>query len=173
MQVYHLHVFNERRDEMAFSLNKVIIIGNLGNDPEFRTTPQGLQVCQFRVATNERLPDKSGSGWRDETEWHRVVVFGSTAEYASKTLKKGSKVCVEGRNKTRSYEKNGETHFVTEIIARNIVFLDSKGERSGATSPDSFESEVDTTSFYLNDIQDNTTSQVSKDYPSDDDDLPF
>lgn len=171
MQACPLHVFGERRNKMAFSLNKVIIIGNLGSDPDFRTTPQGLQVCQFRVATNERLPDKSG-GWRDETEWHRVVVFGSTAEYASKVLRKGSKVCVEGRNKTRSYEKNGETHFITEIIARNIVFLDSKGERS-TLSPDSFESEIDTTSFYLNDIQDNTESQIPKDYPSDDDDLPF
>ncbi len=150
---------------MAFSLNKVIIVGNLGSDPEFRVTPQGTQICQLRVATNENIPDKSG-GWRKETEWHRVVVFGSLAEYASKVLRKGSKVCIEGRNKTRQYERDGVTHFITEVIARNIVFLDPKAERE---APQSFAADIDTTSYYTNDIQEFPDAPVDPE----EDDLPF
>lgn len=157
---------------MAFTLNKVIIIGNLGTDPEFRITPQGLQICRFRVATTENFRDKSGN-WQKDTEWHNVVVFGPIAETSSKFLKKGSKVCIEGRNKTRSYEVDGKRFYITEVIARSVVFLDSRIDRESATLPPFEDNFADPTSFYINDIQDNATEQNSPNYSSEDDDLPF
>ncbi|ROL56842.1 single-stranded DNA-binding protein [Bacteroidetes/Chlorobi group bacterium MS-B_bin-24] len=159
---------------MPFSMNKVIIIGNLGADPEFRTTPQGVNVCRFRVATTERYRDRSGN-WQDDTEWHNVVVFGPLAETASRMLKRGSKVCVEGRNKTRHYEKNGETHYITEVIARSIVYLDPKSERQTTESASVVNDYVDTTSYYLSDIQD-VDSEPSNPIDAEnleEDDLPF
>ncbi len=155
-------------------MNKVIIIGNLGADPEFRTSPQGVNICRFRVATTERYRDRNGN-WQDDTEWHNVVVFGPAAETASRMLKKGSKVCIEGRNKTRQYEKNGETHYITEVIARSIVYLDSRGERSTSDVSSSFSDFTDTTSYYLSDVQDiEPTANSSLDTDSlEEDDLPF
>ncbi len=159
---------------MAFSMNKVIIIGNLGADPEFRTTPQGVNICRFRVATTERFRDRNGN-WQDDTEWHNVVVFGPAAENASRMLKKGSKVCIEGRNKTRQYEKNGQTHYITEVIARSIVYLDSRGERSTPEVSSAFSDFADTTSYYLSDVQDiEPIANPSSDTDSlEEDDLPF
>lgn len=157
---------------MAFSFNKVIIIGNLGNVPEFRVTAQGLQICRFRVATSESYRDKSGN-WKRETEWHNIVVFGPSAELSSRFLKKGSKVAIEGRIRTRSYDVDGKRFYITEVIARNVGFLDSKVD-SEATSLHTFEDEFnDPTSFYINDVQDSSTGQIYQDHETEDDDLPF
>ena len=108
-------------------MNRVILIGNLGADPESRTTPNGACVANLRVATSERRKDKDG-GWTDHTEWHRVSVFGKTAENVGKFLHKGSKVGVEGRLTTRQYtDKDGVEKYSTEIVAENVEFLSGKG----------------------------------------------
>jgi len=119
-------------------MNRITIIGNLGNDPELRTIPSGSKVCTIRVATTESYKDKNGE-WKDSTEWHNVVLWDYLADNAYKYLKKGSKVCIEGKNKTSTYEKDGVTHYKTDIQAREMIFLDPKpyssaGERSEGSS---------------------------------------
>lgn len=108
------------------SVNKVILIGNLGKDPDMRFTNQQFAVCSFSVATNERRKDQSGN-WGDHTEWHNIVTFGKVAENCSTYLKKGSKVYVEGRLQTRKWQdKEGRDRYTTEIIAFTVQFLSSR-----------------------------------------------
>ncbi|MCX7908957.1 MAG: single-stranded DNA-binding protein [Ignavibacteria bacterium] len=156
---------------MPFSMNKVIIIGRLGAEPEFRTSPQGVSLCRFRVATNERYRDRNGE-WKEETEWHNVVAFGPLAETANRLLRKGHRVCVEGRNKTRSYEKNGVTSYITEIIARSIVYLESRGEREPVETQ-GYDEFADPTSYYINDIQSEPFTSSEGQKTEEEDDLPF
>ena len=112
---------------MAFSLNRVTLVGRLGQDPELRTIPSGAQVCTFSVATDESY--LTNGEWKKETEWHRVVCWVKLAEQASKNLKKGSMICVEGKIKRREYDKDGIKQYMTEIRAMTLVFLE-KGEKS-------------------------------------------
>ncbi len=113
-------------------MNKAIIIGNLGQDPEVRYTTSGAMVTNISVATTERWKDKNGER-REETEWHRVVAFGKLAEIMAEYLKKGKKVMVEGRMKTDQYEKDGETRYSHQIIAKEMEMLDSReGSQNGA-----------------------------------------
>ncbi len=108
-------------------INKVIIIGNLGKDPELRHTPQGQAVANFPVATSESWNDKQGQK-QERTEWHRVVVWGKLAELCGKYLSKGRKAYVEGRLQTRAWDdKDGQKRYTTEIIANTVQFLDSAG----------------------------------------------
>jgi single-strand DNA-binding protein len=107
------------------SLNKVMIIGNLGRDPEMRYTPSGLPVTQFSVAVNRNTRDDAGE-WKKETEWFRVVLFREQAERAAEWLRKGTKVFIEGRLQTRQYEKDGQTHYMTEVIAERFANLDPR-----------------------------------------------
>jgi len=107
------------------SLNKCLIIGNLGRDPEMRYTPSGTAVTQFSVAVNRNSRDESGE-WKKETEWFRVVLFRENAERAAEWLRKGTKVFVEGRIQTRQYEKDGQTHYMTELIADRFANLDPR-----------------------------------------------
>lgn len=107
------------------SLNKVMIIGNLGRDPEMRYTPSGLPVTQFSVAVNRNTRDDSGE-WKKETEWFRIVLFRDQAERAAEWLRKGTKVYIEGRLQTRQYEKDGQTHYMTEVIAERFANLDPR-----------------------------------------------
>jgi len=103
-------------------MNKVIISGNLGQKPEVRKANSGNSVGNFSVATNQRV--KKGDEWVDNTEWHRIVVFGKTAENCERFLDKGSKVIVEGRIQYRSYEdKEGNQRKATEIVANNVEFM--------------------------------------------------
>ena len=103
-------------------MNRVIISGNLGQKPEVRQANSGTAVCNFSIATNDRV--KKGDEWVDDTQWHRIVVFGKQAENCEKYLDKGSKVIVEGKIRTRSYEdKQGNPRKSTEIIANNVEFL--------------------------------------------------
>ncbi len=119
---------------MAGGVNKVILIGNLGADPEMRYTPSGAAVCELRLATNESWTDRSGER-QERTEWHRVVVWGKRAEVVSKYLSKGRQVYVEGRIRTRSWEdKEGNKRYTTEIIADTVQFL---GGRDGGGRDDS------------------------------------
>lgn len=111
---------------MAAGLNRVMIIGNLGRDPEVRYTQSGLAICKLSVGVTERV--KSGDTWKDETEWFRVVVFGKTAENAGQYLQKGRQVHVEGRLKTDTYkDKDGVEKKSTEVVANSVLFLGSNG----------------------------------------------
>jgi single-strand DNA-binding protein len=101
----------------------VMPIGNLGRDPEIRYSQQGLAVVNFSIATSEQWTDKNTGEKQEKTEWHRVVAFGKPAEILEKYLSKGSQVYIEGRLQTRNYEKDGQTHYITEIIVSNFQFL--------------------------------------------------
>lgn len=114
---------------MARSVNKVIIVGNLGQDPEIRTTPQGTPVGTINVATSDSYKDKNGE-WQENTEWHRITLWDYMADTAGKYLHKGSKVYIEGKLQTKSYEKDGITRYVTEIRAVQLVLLDSNPNSS-------------------------------------------
>ena len=107
-------------------VNKVILIGNLGKDPELKTTDGGGKVVNFSIATSESYTDKSGKKI-DKTEWHNIVAWGVTAENIAKYLSKGSKVYVEGKLQTRSWDdKDGVKKYTTEIVATQVTFLDGK-----------------------------------------------
>ena len=114
---------------MAKSVNKVILIGNLGKDPEIKYTPSGTPVAKFSLATNERYKDKSGE-WQDRTEWHNIVAWQRLAEIVGEYVKKGNKLYVEGRLQTSSWEdkQSGEKKYRTEIIAQDLVLLGGRGE---------------------------------------------
>ena len=115
------------------SVNKVILIGNLGADPEMRTTSAGESICNLRLATTDKWKDKTTSDMREATEWHRVVLYRRLAEIAGEYLKKGSPVYVEGRLRTRKWQdKNGIERFSTEIEGNELKMLRSKA--SGAES---------------------------------------
>jgi single-strand DNA-binding protein len=117
---------------MAGGVNKVILVGNLGADPDMRYTPSGQGVCELRVATSESWNDKNGQR-QERTEWHRIVVWGKRAEVCSKYLSKGRQVYVEGRIQTRSYDdKDGNKRYITEIIAADVQFLGGGGREGGA-----------------------------------------
>lgn len=118
---------------MAKSVNKVILIGNLGKDPEVKYTPNGTAVAKFSLATNQRYKDKEGQ-WQDRTEWHNIVAWERLAEIAGEYLKKGRTVYIEGRLQTRSWDdKNtGEKKYMTEIVANDLVLLGARdGEDRG------------------------------------------
>ena len=117
------------------SVNKVILVGNLGKDPEVKYTPQGTPVAKLTLATNERYKDKDGQ-WQDRTEWHNVVLWQRLAEIAGEYLKKGGKVYIEGRLQTRSWEdkQTGEKKYRTEIVGNDIVLLSGRGEGGGEGS---------------------------------------
>jgi single-strand DNA-binding protein len=122
---------------MARSLNKVMLIGNLGKDPELRYTTSGTAVATFSLATNESWRDADGN-LQERTEWHNIVAWKKLAEICGEWLKKGKKVYIEGRIQTRSYEdKNtGAKRYITEIVASDMVMLDGKpagGSEAGAT----------------------------------------
>ncbi|NHA15192.1 single-stranded DNA-binding protein [Thioalkalivibrio sp. XN279] len=118
---------------MARGINKVILVGNLGADPESRTTPGGLTVTNFNVATSDRRRDKQSGDWVEETEWHRIVMFDKLAETAREYLRKGSQVYVEGRLQTRKWQdKDGNDRYTTEIVARDMQML---GGRPGGGAP--------------------------------------
>src|SRR5579872_4313782 len=112
------------------SVNKVILIGNLGADPELKYTPSSRPLCNLRVATTEVFKDKSGQR-QERTEWHRVTVWGDQAENCSKYLAKGRSVYIEGKLQTRSYEKEGQKHYATDVVADRVVFLGGGGGGGG------------------------------------------
>ena len=109
-------------------INKVILIGNLGQDPEVRYMPNGGAVCNITVATSETWKDKNTGEQQEKTEWHRVVMFRRLAEIAGEYLKKGSKVYVEGSLRTRKWQDNsGQDRYTTEIVANDMQMLDTRG----------------------------------------------
>jgi single-strand DNA-binding protein len=114
------------------SVNKVTLLGNLGKDPEVKYTPQGTAVAKLALATNERYKDKEGQ-WQDRTEWHNVVLWQRLAEIAGEYLKKGSKVYIEGKLQTRSWEdkQTNQKRYMTEVVANDLVLLGGRGEGAG------------------------------------------
>jgi single-strand DNA-binding protein len=116
---------------MAEGLNRVLLLGNLGADPELRVTPGGQAVLKLRLATNESYLDKNQVR-QERTEWHRVTVWGRRAEALGKILTKGDSLFIEGRLQTSSYEKNGEKRYSTDIIASNIILSGGRGRGEGA-----------------------------------------
>src|SRR4051812_22803685 len=117
---------------MARGVNKVILVGNLGKDPELKYTPQGTAVAKFSLATSEKYKDKAGE-WQERTEWHNLVAWARTAEVAAEYLKKGSTVFVEGRLRTDSWDdkETGQKKYRTEIIVNELVMLGGRGEGGG------------------------------------------
>ena len=117
---------------MAEGLNRVILIGNLGQDPELRFTQSGQGVMSIRMATTESYFDNNSKERKERTEWHTVVVWGKRGEALNKILSKGSRICVEGRLQTRSWEgKDGGKRYTTEVNATNVVLLGGRGEGGG------------------------------------------
>jgi single-strand DNA-binding protein len=117
------------------TVNKVILVGNLGRDPEVRTSQGGMTIASLNIATTERRKDKDGN-WGEHTEWHKVALFGKTADNAAKFLKKGRQVYVEGRLQTRKWQdKEGQDRYTTEVVADDLRFLGG-GEGGGGGQRD-------------------------------------
>ena len=120
---------------MARGINKVILIGNLGADPETRAMPSGSSVANLRIATTESWRDKQSGEQQERTEWHRVALFGRLAEVAGEYLRKGSQVYIEGSLRTRKWQdKQGNERYSTEIVANDMQMLGGRGGGSGAGS---------------------------------------
>ncbi|MFN5012173.1 MAG: single-stranded DNA-binding protein [Gammaproteobacteria bacterium] len=117
---------------MARGINKVILVGNLGQDPETKAMPSGMTVCNLRLATSESWKDKQTGEMKEQTEWHSVAMFGRLAEIAGEYLRKGSQVYIEGRLRTRKWQdKEGRDRYTTEIIANEMQMLGSRGGGMG------------------------------------------
>lgn len=155
---YH---FYRRGTPMAKGINKVILIGNLGADPEVRYMPNGNAVANASIATSEAWKDKASGESQERTEWHRVVFYNRLAEIVGEYLKKGAKVYVEGKLRTRKWEdKDGKERYTTEIIADSMQMLD--GRSTGGTSFDRGES--------VGSHQSSESMPVAEGF---DDDIPF
>ena len=141
-------------------INKVIIVGNLGQDPEIKYTAGGAAVTTLSIATSDSWKDKDSGMDQERTEWHRVVLWRRLAEVAGEYLKKGSKVYIEGQLQTRKWEQEGQTRYTTEIIARDMQFLDSRGSSNNESTQKSSE------------MNDQSAADVP-DSSIDDDDIPF
>ena len=141
-------------------INKVIIVGNLGQDPEIKYTAGGAAVTTLSIATSDSWKDKDSGMDQERTEWHRVVLWRRLAEIAGEYLKKGSKVYIEGQLQTRKWEQEGQTRYTTEIIARDMQFLDSRGSSNTSSAQKSSE------------MNDQSAADVP-DSAIDDEDIPF
>lgn len=115
-------------------MNRVILIGRVGKDPEVKRFDNGGIIANFSIATDESYRNKQGEKV-EATEWHNVSMNGKLAEVAEKWIKKGSKIAIEGKNKTRSYDKNGEKRYVTEVVASAFEFVESAKSDSGSQAP--------------------------------------
>ncbi len=159
---------------MARGVNKVILVGNLGQDPELRYTGSGTAVCNLRLATNESYKDASGE-WVERTEWHSVVTWGRLAEICNEYLTKGSQVYFEGSLQTRSYDdKDGNTKYVTEVKAREMMMLSGRGEGGGSYSDSAPAARPAKPAAAAKAATPSTAADSGDDYTFEpDDDLPF
>jgi len=118
------------------SVNRAIVVGNLGKDPEVRYTQGGQPVANFTVATNEKWTDKTSGQLQERTEWHRIVVWGKLAEICGEYLKKGRQAFIEGRLQTREWtDKEGKKQYSTEIVANNVQFIGARPDGAGTGAP--------------------------------------
>lgn len=152
---------------MAKGLNKVMLIGNLGQDVELSALPNGDAVCTLSIATTESWKDKNTGQRVEKTEWHRVVAFKRLAEVCNQFLSKGSKVYVEGSLRTRKWDKNGETRWTTEIVCKDMQMLDTKDKQDNNRSSNANGSQQSYTAP--------ASSQQHQPQPPDnfDEDIPF
>jgi len=144
-------------------VNKVIVLGNLGADPELRSSPSGVTTCRLSIATSMNWTDKNSGEKKEKTEWHRVVFFGRSAEVIDQYLKKGQQLYIEGRLQTSKYEKDGIERYSTDIIGESFNFISSTGSSSNNNQ-------------FANDINQDTNSNNKQEKPSADDfedDIPF
>ena len=135
-------------------VNKAIIVGNVGSDPDIRTMPNGNQVVNLSIATSDEWKDKNTGEKKEKTEWHRCVFFNKIADIAAQYVNKGSKLYVEGRLQTRSYEQDGVKKYSTEIVVNDMQMLDSKNTNSN------------------NEVKEASNNDIAK-FDSFDDDIPF
>ncbi len=119
-------------------VNKVILVGNVGNDPEFRVMPNGNGVANVSLATSETWKDKNTGDQQEKTEWHRVIFFNRLAEIVEQYVKKGTKLFIEGRLQTRSWEQDGVKRYTTEIVASEMQMLDSRASAGADTGGNAF-----------------------------------
>lgn len=155
---------------MARGVNKVILVGNLGRDPEVRYSPNGQAVANVTLATSESWKDKTSGEKQERTEWHRIVFFGRLAEIAGEYLKKGAQIYVEGRLQTRKWQdKDGHDRYTTEIVANDMQML---GSRGGAGAPsDNFNQDQSATNENSSGVEAKKAKPaVAGDF---DDDIPF
>jgi single-strand DNA-binding protein len=144
-------------------VNKVIVLGNLGADPELRSSPSGVTTCRLSIATSMNWTDKNSGEKKEKTEWHRVVFFGRSAEVIDQYLKKGQQLYIEGRLQTSKYEKDGIERYSTDIIGESFNFISGSGS-SGNNNQ------------FANDINQDTNSNTKQEKPNADDfedDIPF
>lgn len=152
---------------MARGINKVILVGNIGNDPETRFLPNGNPVASFSVATSEAWKDKQTGEKQERTEWHRVVAFNRLGEIAGEYLRKGSKVYVEGSLRTRKWQdQQGADRYMTEIIAAELQMLDGKGTSVTPAAP------TKSSQAYSQESMEHATP-AGMEQPMMDDDIPF
>lgn len=153
---------------MAKSLNKVQLIGNLGQDPEVKALQSGTSVANISIATTESYKDRNGQ-WQDKTEWHRVVLWDYMADNAAKYLKKGSKIYIEGKLETRSWESDGVTKYVTEVRAMSMIMLDGRQDSDGSnySGGSSYNQSQNAPSYQT---KQNQAAEAPED---DDDEVPF
>ena len=156
---------------MAKSVNKVILLGNVGKDPEIRVLPSGQPVANFSIATSERFKDQQGN-WQDRTEWHNLVAFQRTAEIIRDYVKKGSKLYVEGKIQTRSWDdkESGQKRYRTEIIVNDLSLLSGRGEEGGPSGSSQRSSSGNTASF---DQRPSGGDDYAHSTEITDDDIPF
>jgi single-strand DNA-binding protein len=156
-------------------INKVILLGNLGKDPELRRTANQTAVCTFSLATGERRRDAQGN-WVDHTEWHNVVVFGSVAENCAKYLQKGRQCFIEGRIQTRKWQdRDGKDRYTTEIIATNVQFVGGgkATDYERVSSNDSHDHPGAPSPFSGLQTADTLPQQTEREISFEDDDIPF
>ena len=153
---------------MARGVNKVILVGNLGNDPDMKYTASGAAVAKISVATKDSWKDKQTGENQERTEWHRVVAFGRLAEIMGEYLRKGSQVYIEGRLQTNKWQdQNGQDRYTTEIVANDMQMLGARGGEGGGGRPQSGGSQ------YRNPQTQQTQAQPKPDNDFADDDIPF
>lgn len=160
------------------SVNKVILVGRLGVDPESRAFPNGGSICNLRIATSENWRDKQSGERRERTEWHRVVLRNKLGEIAQQYLRKGSQVYIEGRIQTRKWQdQSGQDRYTTEIVGNEMTMLDSKGGSGGGSNNTSSFDQAPQQNNYN---QQPASAQTGPDYGQDsgggeyyDDDIPF
>lgn len=148
---------------MSEGLNRVTLLGNLGADPELRAAGQ-TSVLKLRLATTESYFDKKSNERKEQTDWHSVVLFGARAEALARILHKGSKILVEGKLKTSSYEKDGQKHYKTEVLANQVILCGGNGQAADGPKEPPRQPRVTNPHHHPSAVDD---------YPTSDDDIPF
>ena len=159
-------------------VNKGILVGNVGNDPEFRVMPNGNGVANVSIATSEAWKDKTTGEQQEKTEWHRVIFFNRLAEIVEQYVKKGSKLYIEGRLQTRSWEQDGVKRYTTEIVSNEMQMLDSRGGGGAAQGDNPFgagqgQGQAQSQQSSAQAAQAAPTQAASGGFDNFDDDIPF